>query len=195
MKEVRVSVASLIGSINNKKIGIINHSYLKETGESVVSAIGGGCFLKDKKYLREEFFANNFEGEDARFIIPEQKLNSLIEFLSSEKSEEIIDFSIDRELEEELTGLEIETQEKQFISKEDLVDFKIINKFTHLSEGKSYKFLGGNTFRYCIYYNVSCPDSILKKLLNNKEVYELSNEEINLGFTKDGLKINSNIFI
>lgn len=194
MQEIRISVSSLIRTINGEYVGIINTGVLKELNKKVISLIGGGCRLLDKNFFRENFNASRFEGEDSRFIIPESETIRIIDFLYSDLANKYIDFSIDRELKEELTELEIIGQKKPFLEEKDLQKIEFINSNIHISEDKSYKFKDGNTLRFVIYHDIKMSEEIFNKLLDNEEVFLITKEDLIKGFVNN-IKINKKQFI
>jgi len=188
--KTRISISALVDTINGHKIGILNKRYLLK-GKNVFSAIGGACDVLDRNRLEREFKTSNYESEtDARFKMPNHLIPEFKKLLFSkyEDMSKIIDFSICRELEEELSTIELPSQEKPFLTKKEVENIKqsISHKVFNFSNERQ-------TFRFFVYYKLEMNEDVFKSLIDNKEIRVFSNEEIINKVTNDGIEIAGNI--
>jgi hypothetical protein len=198
---VRVSIALLVPLINTVYIGTHDKNSLFQKGIEIITALGGAALLHDREYCVKTFGAFDFEKNDTRFRIPEEKLNAVMEsfrYLDADLFETNPFREIYEELIEEapalnrlLSGGDKETH--QYLDKEDLdkIRFEYLGRIEEVPSGVEQT--GLITCRVLHNFRMIAPSEVKDKILQQPCIRQLSVSEINSRMTIDGIPIKDNL--
>ncbi|CAN5538581.1 hypothetical protein BH10CYA1_BH10CYA1_18260 [soil metagenome] len=207
MTQVRISVANIapFAIIDGRVfyVGLLNNSSMR-SGKLEYKALGGAAMLRNKTMF-ETCFGATVEGVDARMIVDEHHVDSILRLLETRDSK-IIETTLDRELNEELTQIELPGQTSPLLSHATAAriasTFYKTLKQTPFSEGDKGSARAGQTptYRLLNLFQIEIPLDLLPILANCEKLHGvpilkfISEAEMNQGVTTDGVKIGGNIF-
>lgn len=194
----RISVANLVSVLkdgeSNKTVtvGFLNRKSLLR-GDPTYTALGGAALLTDAamQKLADGYSAQFENGNDARFLVADNQVESVLTWLEKRDSG-VIELDLDREMREELCGTELLGQTAPILTPSDLdlasYEFSRSLRQTSNEPGASY-----TTHRLFFYYVMRVPSSVFAKLTSSLYTKVLTKAEIKKGRASDGKKVGGNI--
>ncbi|MBS8121501.1 hypothetical protein [Candidatus Vampirococcus lugosii] len=198
--DVRISISNFVRNIQGKLFGILNKNDYENKGKKVITSIGGGAEIYNIDYLLnlgcKDFFVNENGFYDARFFIREENIQQILDILICENIL-LYEFSVLRELNEELCFEKIENQKDSILKFYDLIGTEEFYKGTILGKGYSNRIPGVITYYIWNYFDIILDNKLSKstinKLLNSPNSFLLTKEEVLSGYSKEGIPIAKNI--
>lgn len=200
---VRISVALLIPMINTEYIGIYDKNSLYKKGIGKIATLGGAALLHDREYCVKTFDAFDFEKNDARFKIPGEKANAVMEsfrYLNTDLFETSPFREVYEELIDEAPGLNRllsggNENGHPYLDKTDLdkVQFEYLGRIEEVPPIVEQTDL--ITCRILHNFRMIAPVDVERKILGQPCIRQLSVSEINNLMTHDGITIKDNLHL
>ncbi len=214
--DIRISAGALalrVVSAEDAKIchymGLINSAKFRREGVKMFGALGGGVELTEngRKFLQENYGAHSFEGNDARFLVPEGHVDSVLEFFEN-RDLEMYGLDPNNEIRDELTKEKIAGvgpilsagEANQTVAKFVKTVRQPVPVDGSGTSAREQK--GVPTRRVFFVYDLIIPVVLVAKMRNSDAVRYLKQSEVETtkggaskGITEDGLTIADNVFI
>ncbi len=193
----RISVANLVAEVTNTStnqsfvVGFLNRKSISR-GDPAYTALGGAALLtSDAMLLLADKYGAVFEkGNDARFHVTDADADQVLQMLEG-RDHKLIELSLEREMREELCGLELPGQEEPVLLESDLdsAAYIFLKHVRQISDEAADEAI----HRLFFLYEMKLPDHVFKKLAGNQYIKLLSADEILKGRSTDGKKIGGNL--
>lgn len=198
--DVRISISNFVRNIQWKLFGILNKNDYENKWKKVITSIGWWAEIYNIDYLLnlgcKDFFVNENWFYDARFFIREENIQQILDILICENIL-LYEFSVLRELNEELCFEKIENQKDSILKFYDLIWTEEFYKWTILWKWYSNRIPWVITYYIWNYFDIILDNKLSKstinKLLNSPNSFLLTKEEVLSWYSKEWIPIAKNI--
>lgn len=196
---LRVSISLLVPLINSTYVGIFDKKNLLSRNEKQITALGGVSLIRKKSFLMKQYGAFDFEGDDARFKVPIDNIEDMLEHFRNLHSD-LFETDPRRELVEELSrdgkildAILSGNRTYPILDESWLrtAEFEYLGRYEETSESR----VDGKTPTFRIMHNFRLVVSAIvqKKICDQPFIKPLTLLEIQKRMTTDGILIKDNI--
>lgn len=175
---VRIAVSNVVWMINDKMFWILSKS-TSANGLNELWLIWGGAFLYEDKQSLRDLWAFDFEGMDARFKIPLDKLESFID-KETGYAKFLCEEDVMREVREELGKELISDQIEPILTDNQLTTLRPSYMGSCLIyEGDSLDSIKrGTIFRVLNVFSLTCPEDIIKEIQSSSVISLITKKKL-----------------
>ncbi|UFX82652.1 hypothetical protein [Candidatus Absconditicoccus praedator] len=181
---LRVSVANKVSLFQEKLVGILNKNSLEQSGERVLTCVGGAAQVFDYEYLKRlgafDFSVNEDGTYDARFYIPKEIQYQIIREIL-EKREKLVEFDPGREVLEELSIEKVGDQEDVILDIKDALEITYKYLGSYVGMRKSTRNPKVQTIAIWNYFAGELPEDVAQKLFASSYLFQIGSQELDRG--------------
>lgn len=175
---IRIAVSNVVGMFKDRMFWILSKSKANDWIHKLW-LVGGGALLYEDQQSLKNLWAFDFEGNDARFKIPLDKLENFID-KETWYTKFLCEEDVMREVREELWKELVSDQEKPVLEKDQIEMFRpsYIGNYL-LYEGESLDSIQRWTnFRIINVFSLVWPEEIIEEMKSSSVIYLITKKKI-----------------